>query len=276
MGIRVYKPVTPGARKSSVDTFDDITQKKPFKKLCKKRKKYAGRNNYGRITVRHKGGGVKRTYRMVDFKLDKYDVPSKVKTIEYDPNRNARIALVVYKDGEKRYILAYDGIKVGDELLISKENIEIKNGNRTALKNIPSGIYVHNIELFPKRGAKLVRSAGCRVQVMGTEGKYTLLKMPSKEIRKFPKDCMATIGIVSNTDYRLIRWGKAGRSRKKGIRPTVLGKSMNPVDHPHGGGEGHSPIGLVTPKTPWGKRARGVKTRKAKKQSNKLIVKRRK
>ena len=275
MPVKVYKPTTPGRRKSSVDACLDVTVKKPYKKLLSCQKKKAGRNNQGKITVRHRGGGAKRKYRIIDFKQNRFDIPAKVETIEYDPNRNSRVALVCYNDGERRYIVATDKLKVGDIIISSKGKIEIKDGNRTSLENIPSGVLLHNIELLPGKGGVLVRSAGQSAQLMGVEGKYAQLKLPSKEIRKVPKGCMATIGMVSNPDYRLIRWGKAGRTRHLGIRPTVRGKAMNPVDHPHGGGEGRNPIGLKAPKTPWGKKALGVKTRKSKKYSDKLIVKRR-
>ncbi|NCF75114.1 MAG: 50S ribosomal protein L2 [Xanthomonadaceae bacterium] len=277
MGIRKYKPTTSGRRQSSVQNFSDITKKAPEKSLVVIKKRKSGRNNQGKITVRHRGGGTKRYIRIIDFKQNKFDVQAIVKTIEYDPNRGARIALIKYGDGEKKYIIAPIGMKVGDEIVSSKKKeTEIKLGNRTSLKNIPSGIGVYNIELNPGKGAQIARSAGTIVKLMGIEGKYAQLKMPSGEIRLVPKDCMATIGQVSNPDYRLIRWGKAGRIRHKGIRPTVRGKAMNPVDHPHGGGEGNQPIGLKHPKTPWGKPALGVKTRNKKKNTNKLIIKRRK
>lgn len=274
MPVKVYKPTTPGRRKSSVDSFADVTTKKPFKKLLKAKKQKSGRNNTGRITVRHRGGGAKKHYRIVDFKMDKFDIPAKVETVEYDPNRSARIALICYRDGERRYILAPDKLKVGDVIVTSKKKVDIKEGNRMRLADIPPGMLVSNVELFPGRGGCMVRSAGLFAQHMGFDGKFAQLKLPSKEIRKVPSDCMATIGMVSNPDYRLIRWGKAGRTRMRGIRPTVRGKVMNPVDHPHGGGEGRNPIGLKAPKTPWGKKALGVKTRKKKKNSSRLILKR--
>jgi large subunit ribosomal protein L2 len=274
MAIKKYKPTTAGRRLSSVDAFADITKTEPEKSLIKIRKRTGGRNAQGKITVRHHGGGAKRYTRIVDFKQDKYDIPAKVAAIEYDPSRGARIALLHYADGEKRYVLAAQGVSVGDELLSSKERIEIKPGNRMPLEQIPQGIAVHNVELSPGMGGKLVRGAGASAQYMALEGKYAQLKMPSGEIRLFPKLAMATVGAVSNPDHRLIRWGKAGRTRHLGIRPTVRGKVMNPVDHPHGGGEGKHPIGLKHPKTPWGKPALGVKTRKAKKASNKMIVQR--
>jgi large subunit ribosomal protein L2 len=276
MAIRKYKPTTPGRRISSVDAFSDITKKEPEKRLTVRKKRSGGRNAQGKITVRHRGGGAKRLIRTVDFKQDKYDVPAKVAAIEYDPNRGARLALLNYADGDKRYVVATQGLKVGEEIVSSKERVEIKAGNRMPLEKIPVGIAVHSVEMVPGMGAKVVRGAGLSAQYMALEGKFAQLKLPSGEIRLFPKESMATIGQVSNPDYRLIRWGKAGRTRHLGVRPTVRGKVMNPVDHPHGGGEGRQPIGLKHPKTPWGKPALGVKTRKAKKASNKFIVKRRK
>ncbi|OGF21258.1 50S ribosomal protein L2 [Candidatus Falkowbacteria bacterium RBG_13_39_14] len=277
MGIKIYKPKTAGRRKSSVDDFKDLTAEKPEKSLISIKKRKGGRNSQGRITVRHKGGGAKRYYRIVDFKRDKFDIPAKVLTIEYDPNRSARIALVGYKDGEKRYIIAPAGLKVGDIIISSREGeIEANVGNAMPLEKIPVATFIYNIELVPGKGGELARSAGTGVQLMGTEGKYAQLKLPSGEIRLVSRKCLATIGHASNQDYRLIRWGKAGRSRHLGIKPTVRGKAMNPVDHPHGGGEGRNPIGLKHPKTPWGKVALGVKTRNKKKASSKLIIQRRK
>ncbi|MCD4705589.1 50S ribosomal protein L2 [bacterium] len=277
MGIRKYKPTTPGRRKSSVQDFSDITKKNPEKSLTVIKKRSGGRNNQGKITVRHRGGGAKRYIRIIDFKQNRFDDVATVSAIEYDPNRGSRLALIKYEDNEKKYIIAPIGMKVGDKIVSSKkEDIEIKSGNRTLLKNIPSGMGVYNIELVPGKGGQIARGAGTIVKLMAVEGKYAQLKMPSGEIRLVPKDCMATIGQASNPDYRLIRWGKAGRMRHKGIRPTVRGKVMNPVDHPHGGGEGNQPIGLKHPKTPWGKPALGVKTRNKKKSSNSLIIKRRK
>ncbi len=276
MAIKRYKPTTAGRRNSSVDAFDDITVTEPFKPLIKIKKQKAGRNFSGKITCRHKGGGVKRFLRLVDFKREKFDIPAKVETIEYDPNRNARIALVCYADGERRYILAPVGLKVGDTVISSKNKITVGVGNRFPLYLIPEGMSVYNIELVPGKGGELVRSAGTLAQIMAVEGDYAQVKLPSGEIRLINKKCMATIGQVSNPDYRLIRWGKAGRKRLLGIRPTVRGKAMNPCDHPHGGGEGRCPIGLKSPKTPWGKKALGVKTRNPKKPSSKLIIQRRK
>lgn len=274
MPIKKYKPTTAGRRLSSVDAFSDITKTEPEKNLTVIKKRSGGRNTQGRITCRHHGGGAKRLIRVVDFKQDKFDVPAKVAAIEYDPNRGARLALLHYADGDKRYVIAAQGVKVGDEIVSSKNRVEIKPGNRMPLEKIPAGIAVHNIEMSPGMGGKVVRGAGLSARYMALEGKNAQLKMPSGEIRLFPKIAMATIGAVSNPDHRLIRWGKAGRSRHKGVRPTVRGKVMNPVDHPHGGGEGRQPIGLKYPKTPWGKPALGVKTRKAKKASNKFIVRR--
>lgn len=276
MPIKQYKPTTAARRKSSVDAFTDITTDEPVKSLIIIKKRSGGRNVNGRITVRHIGGGAKRFIRLVDFKRDKFDIPGIVKTIEYDPNRNARIALVIYKDGEKRYIIAPSDLVVGMEVISTKDKeIPIKSGNALPLKNIPAGSMIYNIELTPGKGGQLVRGAGNSAQLMALEGDYATIKLPSGEVRKFLQTCMATIGSVSNPDYMNIRWGKAGRKRHLGIRPTVRGKAMNPVDHPHGGGEGKHPIGLKYPKTPWGKHALGVRTRKPKKYSNRLILKRR-
>jgi len=277
MTVKIYKPLTAARRKSSVDSFSDITTNEPQKSLLVIKKGTGGRNAQGKITVRHIGGGEKRYIRLIDFKRDKFDMPAIVKTIEYDPNRNARIALVAYKDGEKRYIIAPSELKVGDEIVATKEKrIKIRPGDALPLEIIPVGSMIYNIELTPGKGGQLVRSAGNNAQLMAVEGDYATLKMPSGEIRKVQKGCMATMGMVSNPEYRTIRWGKAGRKRHLGIRPSVRGKAMNPVDHPHGGGEGKHPIGLKYPKTPWGKHALGVKTRKNKKYSDKLILQRRK
>ena len=276
MGIKKAKPTTPGRRGASFDTFSDITAKKPERKLIVIKKQHAGRNNQGKITIRHRGGGEKRFIRLIDFKRDKFGVPGKVATIEYDPNRGARIALINYKDGEKRYIIAPTELTVGQEIMSSQEKIEIATGNAMPIKNIPAGVAVYNIELEPSKGGKIARAAGNLVKVMGVEGKYAQIKMPSGEIRLIKKDCMCTVGQVSNPDKRHIKIGKAGRKRHMGIRPTVRGKAMNPVDHPHGGGEGNQPIGLKHPKTPWGKPALGVRTRNKKKASSKLIMQRRK
>lgn len=275
MPIKVYKPTSPGRRKASVSIFDDITSTKPLKGLIAIKKEKAGRNFSGSITIQHRGGGVKRYYRIIDFKQDKFDVPSRVASIEYDPNRNARIALLHYKDGEKRYIIAPNDLKVGDTVLSSKKNIEVKTGNRMPLELLPLGILIYNVELIPGKGAELARSAGASVKLMAVEGNYANLKLPSGEIRKVDKHCLASMGQVSNPDARLVRLGKAGRMRYFGFRPTVRGKAKNPVDHPHGGGEGHNPIGLKHPKTPWGKPALGVPTRKKYKYSDKFIIQRR-
>jgi large subunit ribosomal protein L2 len=276
MPIKIYRPVTKGRRISSVDAFLDITTNEPEKTLITSKTRISGRNNQGKMTVRHRGGGAKRFIRIVDFKLDKFDIAAKVAALEYDPNRSANIALLHYKDGEKRYVIAPHGMEVGEEIMSSKNLIEIKPGNRMPLSQIPVGVTVHNIELVPGNGGAVARGAGLGVQVMALEGDYAQLKLPSGEVRMFSKDCMATIGTVGNPDHRLIRWGKAGRTRHRGRRPEVRGKVMNPVDHPHGGGEGKHPIGLKYPKTKWGKHALGVKTRNKKKLSSMLIVKRRK
>lgn len=277
MGIRTLKPITPGTRFYSVDDFSDITTDKPYKKLTVHLKRTGGRNNTGRITSRHRGGRHKRLYRIIDFKRNKYDIPATVETIEYDPNRTARIALVKYQDGEMRYILAPDKLKVGDTIIASP-NAEYKDGNALPLKNIPVGLFIHNIELKPGKGGQLARSAGVSCQLLALEGKYAHIKLPSGEIRMVNSNCYATIGKVSNPDHFNILWGKAGRLRWKGIRPQTRGMAMNPVDHPMGGGEGASKSGggRQHPESPWGKYAKGLKTRKPKKQSNKYIVRRRK
>ncbi|HSR88820.1 MAG TPA: 50S ribosomal protein L2 [Candidatus Udaeobacter sp.] len=274
MPIKIYKPTSDGRRHSSVDAFADITKTKPEKSLIVFLTPNSGRNNQGVLTVRHQGGGVKKFYRLVDFKLDKFDVEATVLAIEYDPNRGPRIALVQYTDGVKSYVLAPEGLKVGDKILSSKKAIEAKTGNRMPLEFIPVGMFVHNLELTPGKGGQLVRGAGMAAQLVGMEEGYALVKLPSGEIRKILKECTATIGTMGNADYRLIRWGKAGRNRMRGIRPRVNGKNMNPVDHPHGGGEGHNPIGQKRgPQTIYGKPARGVKTRKPSKWSDKFVVK---
>ncbi|MEZ0536802.1 50S ribosomal protein L2 [Caldicellulosiruptoraceae bacterium PP1] len=276
MGVIIYKPTTPGRRQSSVLHYKEvITKTKPEKSLIFSEKKFAGRNNLGRITVRHKGGGHKKKIRIIDFKRDKDGIPAKVAAIEYDPNRSAFIALLHYVDGEKRYILAPEGLKVG-ETLMSGPNADIKVGNALPLKNIPVGTMVHNVELKPGRGGQIVKAAGAVAQLMAKEGKYALLRLPSGELRYVSQDCKATVGQVGNLDHENVKIGKAGRKRWMGIRPTVRGSVMNPVDHPHGGGEGKSPIGHPSPLTPWGKPALGYKTRKKNKPSDKLIVKRRK
>ena len=250
-----------------------MTKKEPEKSLLAVKKKHAGRNAQGKLTVRHKGGGNRQKYRIIDFKRNKDNIPAKVVAIEYDPNRTAYIALLSYKDGEKRYIIAPVGLKVGDELM-SGSGVEIKVGNNLPLSDIPVGSLVHNIELEPKKGGQLARSAGAEVQLMAKEGKYATLRLPSGEMRKVLLTCRATIGTVGNVDHELVSLGKAGRSRHMGIRPTVRGVTMNPNDHPHGGGEGKSPVGMKSPMTPWGKPALGLKTRKKKNKSNRLMVKR--
>ena len=274
MSIRKFKPTSPARRQMSVSTFEEITKKEPEKSLVVSLNKNSGRNSQGRITIRHRGGGAKKKYRIIDFKRNKDGIPGKVAAIEYDPNRSANIALIHYVDGEKRYILAPYKIKVGD-LIESGENADIKIGNALQLKHIPVGTTVHNVELKPGKGAQLVRSAGAEAQLMAKEGKYAQLKLPSGEFRLVSVECRATIGQVGNLDHELVTIGKAGRSRHMGIRPTVRGSAMNPVDHPHGGGEGRAPIGMPAPSTPWGKPALGYKTRKKNKKSDKYIVRRR-
>ena len=276
MAIKVYKPTTPARRRTSVVDTSELTRKRPEKSLIRIKRRKAGRNAQGKITVRHKGGGAKQYYRIVDFKRDRFDDEAKVIAIEYDPNRNARIALVKYKDGEKRYMIAPIDLKVGDEVISSKEKVELKFGNRMPLKFIPTGMMVYNIELEPGKGAQIVRSGGLSAVLSSQEGKFAQVKLPSGEIRLISRDSLVTIGQVSNPDARAVRIGKAGRKRHMGIRPTVRGKAMNPVDHPHGGGEGGSPIGLKHPKTKWGKPAYGVKTRRKNKFSNRFVVKGRK
>jgi large subunit ribosomal protein L2 len=276
MAIRTLKPITPGTRFYSVSEFNEITTDKPFKKLTTPLKKSGGRNNTGRITSRHRGGGHKRRYRIIDFKRNKHGIPATIMTIEYDPNRNARIALVEYQDGEFRYILAPAKIKVG-EVIISGTDVEYKDGNALPLKNIPVGLFVHNVELKPGKGGQLARSAGASVQLVANEGKFAHLKLPSGEIRLVPNVCYATLGTVGNADYENILWGKAGRLRWFGIRPQTRGMAMNPIDHPMGGGEGASKSGggRLHPRSPWGKYAKGLKTRKNK-ASDKLIIRNRK
>lgn len=275
MAIRTYKSITNGLRGMSTLQNEEITKTTPEKSLVVTIKKNGGRNNQGKITVRHRGGGAKRKYRIIDFKRDKFGVVGTVASIEYDPNRSANIALINYADGEKRYILAPKGLKVGDKIE-SGEQTDIKVGNSLSLANIPEGTLVHNIELMPGKGGQLVRTAGSSAQVLGHEGKYTLIRLTSGEVRKVLSVCRATIGEVGNADHELVNLGKAGRKRHLGIRPTVRGSVMNPNDHPHGGGEGRAPIGRKGPVTPWGKPALGYKTRDKKKASNKLIVRRRK
>lgn len=274
MAIKVYKPTTPGRRSMTVTDYSSLSKVAPEKSLLEPMKKHAGRNSYGRITVRHKGGGNRRKYRVIDFKRDKRDMPAKVLTLEYDPNRSAHIALVQYEDGEKRYILAPNGLKVGHTVMAG-ENADIKPGNALPMQSIPVGTFIHNVELYPGKGAQLARSAGIMAQLMAKEGVYALVRLPSGELRNVPVSCMATIGQVGNVDHENVKIGKAGRTRHMGIRPTVRGSVMNPCDHPHGGGEGKSPIGRPSPVTPWGKPALGYKTRKNHNRSDKFIVKRR-
>lgn len=274
MGIKKVKANTPGRREATFDDFNDLTKFTPEKRLVAIKRRRGGRNAQGKITVRHRGGGAKRYIRLIDFKRDKFNIPATVASIEYDPNHGARLALLNYADGAKRYIIATGDLKVGDKIMSSHELIEIKNGNCLPLEFIPAGMPVCCVELEPGQGAKIARGAGNVVYVMGVEGKYAQLKMPSGEIRQVKKTCLCTVGRVSNPDHRHISLGKAGRSRHLGIRPTVRGTAMNPVDHPHGGGEGNQPIGLRHPKTMWGKPALGVKTRKNG-RSDKLIIKRR-
>lgn len=272
MAVKKFKPTSPGRRFVTVSTFDEVTTDKPEKSLLEPLKRQSGRNNKGRVTVRHRGGGHKKQYRLIDFKRNKDGIPAKVATIEYDPNRSARIALLNYQDGEKRYIVAPVGLEVG-MTVVSGPGVDIKVGNCMPLKNIPLGTVIHNLELYPKGGAQLVRSAGASAQLMAKEGKYAHIRMPSGEMRLLLQECRATIGQVGNVEHENITVGKAGRNRWAGKRPTVRGVVMNPVDHPHGGGEGRSPIGR-NPVTPWGKPALGARTRK-KKPSDRLIVKRR-
>ncbi|MCI7801763.1 MAG: 50S ribosomal protein L2 [Floccifex porci] len=274
MPIQKYKPTTPGRRGMSALTNEEITASKPEKSLLAPLKSHGGRNNTGRITTRHQGAGHKRAYRIIDFKRNKDDIPAKVATIEYDPNRSANIALVNYADGEKRYIIAPKDLKVGNKIVSGKET-DIKIGNCCELRNMPEGTIVHNVELKPGKGGQMARSAGCSAQILGIEEKYVTLRLQSGEVRKVLGECRATVGVVGNEDYNLVNIGKAGRTRHMGIRPTVRGSVMNPNDHPHGGGEGRTPIGRKSPMTPWGKKALGVKTRDSKKASNKLIVRRR-
>ncbi len=274
MAIRTIKPMTNGTRNMSVTDYSELSKVAPERSLLAPLNKNAGRNSYGRITVRHRGGGNRKKYRIIDFKRQKFDMPATVLTLEYDPNRSAHIALIQYEDGEKAYILAPVGLKVGDKVEAGA-NADIKPGNALPLANIPTGTFIHNVELYPGRGGQLARSAGNAAQLMAKEGDYALLRLPSGELRNVPINCMASIGQVGNTDHENVKIGKAGRTRHLGIRPTVRGSVMNPNDHPHGGGEGKSPIGRPGPVTPWGKPALGYKTRNKKKASNKMIVRRR-
>ena len=274
MPIKHYKPTTPGRRGMTVMDYSGLSKVAPEKSLLAPLDKKAGRNSYGRITVRHRGGGNRRKYRIIDFKRNKFDIPATVMTLEYDPNRSAFIALVEYEDGEKRYSIAPVGLKVGDKVISSTE-ADIKPGNALPLTHIPTGTFVHNVELYPGKGAQLARSAGNQAQLMAKEGKMALLRLPSGELRYVPVGCMASIGQVSNPEHENVNYGKAGRKRHMGWRPTVRGSVMNPCDHPHGGGEGKSPIGRPGPVTPWGKPTLGYKTRKKHKASDKFIAKRR-
>ncbi len=277
MPVKKYKPITPGRRKSSVlVTKGVVADKRPEKSLTKKIHRNVGRNNQGRITTRHRGGGVKRLYRAIDFKRTKYDIDARVASIEYDPNRSAHIALLVYTDGAKSYMIAPDGLKVGMTVVASQGVVEYTVGNRMPLKLIPAGTQVHAVEIRPGQGAIIARSAGSGITVMGVDKGNAQLRMPSGEVRLVSEDCAATLGVVGNADHGNVRLGKAGRKRHLGWRPTVRGKAMNPIDHPHGGGEGRTPIGMKHPKTPWGKPALGVKTRRKKKQGSSNILKRRK
>ncbi len=274
MPIKVYRPVTKGRRLSSVQDFSDITRDEPEKSLIVTRKVHAGRSG-GKISVRHQGGGAKRFLRDVDFVRAHFDVPARIDSVEYDPNRGARIGLIIYRDGRKSYMLLPDGMKVGDTVISSQKEADITVGNRLPLEKIPVGTPIHAVELVPGKGAQMGRAAGTRIEFSAIEGSWAILKLPSGEMRRVPKVCMATIGTVSNPDWHLVRWGKAGRMRHRGIRPTVRGKVMNPVDHPHGGGEGKHPIGMKYAKTKWGKHALGVKTRRAKSSSDRHILVRR-
>ena len=275
MGIKTYRPYTPSRRNMTMSTFEEITKKTPEKSLLAKKKKNAGRNSYGRITVRHQGGGNRQKYRIIDFKRRKDDMVANVIGIEYDPNRSANIALIQYEDGTKAYILAPLGLKDGDKV-VSGAKVDIKPGNCTPIESIPVGTMIHNIELNPGQGGKMVRAAGQEAQLMAKEGKYAHVRLPSGEMRLVMARCRATIGTIGNSDHENVKVGKAGKTRHMGIRPTVRGSVMNPVDHPHGGGEGKAPVGHAGPLTPWGKPALGYKTRNKKKLSNKFIVKRRK
>ena len=274
MPIKAYKPTSNGRRNMTALTKEEITTSTPEKSLLAPYKKKGGRNNMGQITTRHHGGGHKRKYRVIDFKRNKDGVPGKVATIEYDPNRSANIALINYADGEKRYILAPKGLEVGT-VIVSGETTDVKVGNCMEMGNMPEGTTIHNIEMHPGKGGQLARSAGVSAQILGSEEKYVIVRLQSGEVRKFLKKCRATVGVVGNEDHGLVNYGKAGRMRWKGVRPTVRGSVMNPNDHPHGGGEGKTSIGRKAPLTPWGKKALGVKTRNSKKHSNRLIVRRR-
>ena len=274
MAIKSYKPTTPSRRQMTVTDYSELSKVAPEKSLLEPLKKHSGRNSNGRITVRHRGGGNRSKYRVIDFKRDKTEMPAKVLTLEYDPNRSAHIALVQYEDGEKRYIIAPNGLKVGDTV-VAGPGADIKPGNSLPMASIPTGTFIHNIELYPGKGAQLARSAGVMAQLMAKENGYALVRLPSGELRNIPEICVATIGQVGNIDYENVNYGKAGRRRHMGWRPTVRGSVMNPCDHPHGGGEGKSPIGRPGPVTPWGKPALGYKTRATHNRSDKFIVRRR-
>ena len=274
MAIKSYKPTTPSRRQMTVTDYSELSKVAPEKSLLEPLKKHSGRTSNGRITVRHRGGGNRRKYRVIDFKRDKTEMPAKVLTLEYDPNRSAHIALVQYEDGEKRYIIAPNGLKVGDTV-VAGPGADIKPGNSLPMASIPTGTFIHNIELYPGKGAQLARSAGVMAQLMAKENGYALVRLPSGELRNIPEICVATIGQVGNIDYENVNYGKAGRRRHMGWRPTVRGSVMNPCDHPHGGGEGKSPIGRPGPVTPWGKPALGYKTRATHNRSDKFIVRRR-
>ena len=274
MAIKNYKPTTPSRRHMSVVDYSGLSKVAPEKSLLEPMNKKSGRNSYGRITVRHRGGGNRRKYRIIDFKRQKTDIPATVLTLEYDPNRSAHIALVQYEDGEKNYIIAPNGLKVGDTI-VAGASADIKPGNALPLSSIPTGTFIHNVELYPGKGAQFARAAGIMAQLMAKEGKFALLRLPSGELRNVPVECMATVGQVGNTDHENAKIGKAGRKRNMGIRPTVRGSVMNPCDHPHGGGEGKSPVGRPGPVTPWGKPTLGYKTRKKRNRTDKFIVKRR-
>lgn len=273
MPIKNYKPTSPGRRGMTVSTFERVTKSKPEKSLVRPLNKKAGRNARGVITVRHRGGGHKRKYRVIDFKRDKFDIPAKVSSIEYDPNRSSRIALLTYADGEKRYIIAPQGMRVGDNVMAGR-NAEIKVGHALPISQIPLGTQIHNVELYPGKGGQMVRSAGTSAQVLAKEGPYAHLRLPSGEVRLVSQECMATIGVVGNVEHNIVKLGKAGRNRWLGIRPSVRGTAMDPSSHPHGGGEGRSSVGMPGPKTPWGKPALGAKTRRNK-VTDKYIVRRR-
>ncbi len=274
MAIKVYRPTSPGRRNMSVSGFDEVTRSKPERSLVAPLHKKGGRNNRGVVTVRHQGGGHKRRYRIIDFKRNKLNVPARVDSVEYDPNRSARIALLIYEDGERRYILAPAGIRIGDTVTAGPE-ADIRPGNALPIRNIPLGTIIHNLEIYPGRGGQLVRSAGNGAQLLAKEGSMAQVRLPSGEVRYIDMDCMATIGTVSNSDHANLTWGKAGRKRWFGVRPSVRGIAMDPSSHPHGGGEGRSPIGMKAPKTPWGKPALGKKTRRNKKTSQFIVRRRR-